>query len=159
MRSGSMMGIVYKAETISLTDIPFLNNIYPQVELALRSVIKGGFEILQFNGVVRVGCGVSLPLRFEDKMSRPIDYGLKERANILKRLWETRQIKFKEYIRCRYYLAQWGYSIGFDLLKVRASFLGKYIKAIHFDYVSIFMAPFALVKYLVVKLREKYVSE
>lgn len=126
MRSGSMMGIVFHRDAIYLGDIHLDNSIYTQIHLAMLAVLRHGYSQPVFSSVIKVGPGLPLEKRFSDKIGRPIDYGIVERAEISKELYTKNLISYVDYLKCRLALTEWSMWVISTLKKNKSPLLLKF---------------------------------
>lgn len=127
MRSGSMMGIVFHRDAIYLDDVHLDNSIYTQIHLAMLAVLRHGYSQPSFSSVIKVGPGLPLERRFSDKIGRPIDYGIIERAKIARELYSGEFISYRNYLKCRLALIEWSMWVMSTLKRVKSPLLLKFI--------------------------------
>lgn len=130
MRSGSMMGLVFNRKSYIFNNLKFEEKLYPQVDLAMRYVIDNGFVNINFNNFIIMGEGLPINEKFNDKMQRPLDYGVLERCEIIFRLYSETKINLKIAIKCLKKLFSWAINIYFDLKKKDVVLSKRYLKAI-----------------------------
>ena len=120
------MGLIFHRDSIKLSELSTDFALYPQIELSLCTFFDYGAEYLVSRGVIHVGEGLPLEERFTDKMSRPLDYGIIERFNILKRLRVRYSIGVRDYFRCYLSLVYWGNNIFFKLISAKPCLAKKF---------------------------------
>ncbi len=134
MRSGSMMGLVFKRKNCIFDNLNFEKALYPQVDLSMRYVIDNGFVNIKFNNFIISGDGSPINEKFNDKMQRPLDYGVLERCKIIFRLYSEKKINSKIVFLCLQKLFSWAINIYFDLKNKDRILSKKYLKAILFGF-------------------------
>jgi len=134
MRSGSMMGLVFKRKNCIFDNLNFEQALYPQVDLSMRYVIDNGFVNIKFNNFIISGDGTPINEKFKDKMQRPLDYGVLERCKIIFRIYSEKKTNSKIVFLCLQKLFSWAINIYFDLKKENRILSKKYLKAILFGF-------------------------
>jgi glycosyltransferase involved in cell wall biosynthesis len=130
MRSGSMMGLVFNRQSCSFDKSDFEHTLYPQVNLSMRYVIENGFFNNNFDNVIISGGAATISEKFNDKMQRPLDYGVLERCEIIFKLYSESKINLKIAFICIRKLFSWAINIYFDLKKENRILSKKYLKAL-----------------------------
>ena len=132
MRSGSMMGLVFKKQSCVFDSSKFKQALYPQIDLAMQYVTDHGFTTKSFVDTIIMGEGDSLVEKFNDKMNRPIDFGVLERAKIIFRLHSKAKIDSISAYQCLSYLITWAMSIYFNIKIQNKVLAKKYIRSLFF---------------------------
>ncbi len=136
MRSGSMMGLVFKKQSCVLDSSKFKQALYPQIDLAMQYVIDHGFTAKSFVDIISVGAGAPLVEKFNDKMQRPTDYGILERCEIIFRLHSKSKINYLTACRCLKNLLHWAMNIYFNLERENKVLAKKYIQTLVFGFLK-----------------------